>query len=80
VSRSGYNTWKKDRKKREVVRQAYIERVRSVFREGKGTYGTERICGILRKRGYKASFFKVQDIIEKEGLRSITKDAVDSAP
>jgi putative transposase len=71
VSRSGYSAWKKDRKKREAVQQANIERVRSIFRDGNGTYGAERICGILRKRGFKASFPKVRDIMEKEGLRSI---------
>lgn len=71
VSRSGYNAWKKNRKKREDILHTETERIRDIFKEGNGTYGADRICGILRKRGFKASFAKVRDIMENEGLRSI---------
>ncbi len=69
VSRSGYYDWKRTRVEREAFETRYIELVREIFKEGKGTYGANRICGIMRKRGYKASFYKVRNIMESEGLQ-----------
>jgi putative transposase len=71
VSRSGFYTWKKDTVRRDASEAAYGEAVRKIFAEGEGTYGPERISGIMRKRGHKASFRKVRAHMEREGLRSI---------
>jgi len=42
-----------------------------VFAESGGTYGPDRICGIMRKSGAKASYAKVARIMAKLGLFSI---------
>jgi putative transposase len=71
VSRSGFYAWKKNTVHRDASEAAYCEAVRKVFAEGEGTYGPERISGIMRKRGHKASFQKVSAYMEHYGLRSI---------
>ena len=71
VSRSGYSAWKKSREKRAEREDAYTKLAAEIFEEGKGTYGANRICGIMRKRGHKASFYKVRDIMERQGLRCV---------
>ena len=71
VSRSGYSAWEKTREERAKKEETYFKQVAKVFEEGKGTYGANRICGIMRKRGHKASFYKVRDIMERQGLRCV---------
>ncbi len=71
VSRSGYYAWKRSREERAKLEEEYIELVRKIFKEGKGTYGANRICGLMRKSGHKASFYKVRDIMERQGLRCV---------
>jgi putative transposase len=71
VSRSGFYAWKKDTTRRDAKEAAYSEVIRKIFAEGEGTYGPERISGIMRTRGHKASFRKVRAYMERDGLRSI---------
>ena len=71
VSRSGYYAWKNTREERIRQEEKYIELVKNIFREGGGTYGANRICGIMRKRGYRSSFYKVRDIMNSEGLQCV---------
>ena len=71
VSRSGYYNWKKNREHGVRCEKEYASAVREIFDEGKGTYGANRICGIMRKRGYKASFYRVRDIMHEQGLRCV---------
>ena len=68
VSRSGYQEWKRSASERARKRAAYVDRVNTVFQEGEGAYGAQHICGELRKRGYRASFDKVQSIMREQGL------------
>jgi len=46
------------------------EKVVSVFNEGQGVYGADRICGILRRNGDSASYPVVKRIMSHEGLKS----------
>lgn len=71
VSRSGYYAWKRTREEREKQKQEYADRIAKIFAEGEGTYGADRICGIMRQRGFASSFYKVREYMEKLGLRSI---------
>ena len=71
VSRSGYYAYIGRRKQRETDESAYKAQVRAIFEEGDGTYGPDRICGILRKQGQKASYRKVSRIMAELGLSSI---------
>ena len=71
VSRSGYCAWKKPREERAKQEETYSKLVAEIFEEGKGTYGAKRICGIIRKRGHKASFYKAREIMKRQGLRCV---------
>jgi len=67
VSRSGYYSWRKEGKERELRAAALVEKVSKVFAAGKGHYGAERVCGIIRREGGKASFAKVKAIMDEHG-------------
>ncbi|MCL1940306.1 MAG: IS3 family transposase [Synergistaceae bacterium] len=69
VSRSGYCEWKKNRDEQERVTQVYAEKIRKIFEESGGRYGTERVCNELRKQGFKASFRRVHKIMNDQGLK-----------
>ncbi len=56
VSTSGYYTWLKDRDRRQKVQKTLVDLVTSIFNEGEGTYGVDRICSILRRDGESASY------------------------
>ena len=71
VSRSGYYAHIKRRESRikeRETRKAYIKRI---FNESDGTYGAERINGIIRKEGGKASYRKTSGYMSDLGLSSI---------
>ncbi len=70
VSTSGYYTWLHERESRQQKRKALSHKVLSIFESGKGTYGTDRICGILRRGGQSASYHVVKQIMEENGLKS----------
>ena len=42
-----------------------------IFDESGGSYGAERICAELRKRGFTASFHRVSENMAEQGLKSI---------
>lgn len=65
VSRSGYYTWWKERSNREARQKALTETVGRIFTNGKGHYGAERVCGLIRHEGGKASFSKVKRIMDE---------------
>lgn len=45
--------------------------MKELFRqEGKGTYGAQRICGCMKRDGWKASYPVVKRIMAEEGLKS----------
>ena len=71
VSRSGYYDWLKDRECRKVRENSLKERVKKLFVETGGSYGAERICGVLRRRGEKASRPKISRLMNEMGLSSI---------
>lgn len=71
ISLSGYYTWRNRREEREIADQVYKERIRKLFEDSRGTYGVDRICGLLRKHGYKASYGRVKRYLEEMGLVSI---------
>lgn len=71
VSRSGYYAYTMRYKAREAARQALKDNVRKLFEESGGTYGPERICGILRKSGQKASYGRIGGLMSEMGLNSI---------
>jgi len=71
VSRSGYYAYVERREAREVEKEALKGEIKRIFNESDGTYGADRICGILRKSGRKASYGKVSRYMAEMGLQSI---------
>lgn len=70
VSTSGYFSWLKERDSRVSRKDELRPYVIQVFEEGREVYGAERICGILRSRGTKASFPIVSRVMREERLIS----------
>ena len=83
VSRSGYYDWLSARQECLAKEAVYKEKVKKIFNDSGGTYGPDRICGVLRKLGLTASYRKVSRIMAEFGLSSIhnrrrTKSLTDS--
>ena len=70
VSVSGYYAWLQDRERRQRRQQALEDVVVRLFGEGEGTYGVDRICGILRREGTPASYKVIQRVMSQKGLKS----------
>ena len=45
--------------------------VREIFESGRGAYGAERICGIIRKRGFHAGYKKIKRSMNGQNLFSV---------
>jgi len=71
VSRSGYYEWLKNKDEAATRNKAYSKKVKETFDESGGTYGPDRICGVMRNEGYKASYHKVAGFMAEMGLSSI---------
>ena len=71
MSRSAYYEWKKTREDRERAAKTYAEVIGKIFYESGGSYGAERICAELRKKGFTASFQRVRNNMADQGLKSI---------
>jgi len=70
VSRPGYYGWQAFAPAREKKAKQETELVRKIFDEGRGTYGPDRICGIIRARGGRMGRETVKRYMEDMGLSS----------
>ena len=61
----------KTKDERDQKEKQYIEVIKEIFRESGNTYGVDRVCGCLRKRGHTASYKRVAGIMNKLDLVSI---------
>lgn len=73
VSGSGYYAWLKEKDLREERSKNYADIVKRAFESGEGTYGVDRVCGVMRQNGEKASRDKVARYMRDMGLFSIHK-------
>ena len=71
VSRSGYYAYLERLEQRLEQEKKLKAEVKRIFDESGGTYGPDRICGILRKNGRKASYGKISGYMAEMGLSSI---------
>ena len=71
ASKSGYYAYTERRERRENEKKKLTEIIKKIFKESGGTYGPDRVCGELRKRGYKASYKKIGRYMSDMGLSSI---------
>ena len=58
VSRGGYYAYIQRRTRLEEEKKARMFEIKRIFDESGGAYGPERINGVLRKNGGKASYKK----------------------
>jgi putative transposase len=83
VSRSGYYAHIKVHKCRVKEQETLKNKIKKIFEESGGTYGPDRICGVLRNNGHKASYRKISAYMAEMKLNSIhnrhkTKSLTDS--
>jgi len=71
VSRSGYYAFVGRHSGREEEKKAKKAEIKRIFSESGGTYGPERINGILRKNGRKASYKKTSQYMAEMNLHSV---------
>ena len=71
VSLSGYYAYLKGHEHKAQVERVYRDKILELFEDSRRTYGADRICGLLRENGYKASFDRVKALMEEMGLVSI---------
>ena len=71
VSRAGYYAYLERRERHKREKDAFKKKIKRIFDDSGGTYGPDRICGILRKQGQKASYRKVSVHMAEMGLKSI---------
>ena len=70
LSISGYYTRLKEREFRIERKDQLRPDVLGVFAQGRGSYGAEKSCCLLRTEGKKASFGVVSTIMQEEGISS----------
>ncbi|WP_246798767.1 IS3 family transposase [Deferribacter autotrophicus] len=71
VSRSGYYKWRcQGLSKRRIYRQKLLSKIREIYGDSRGLYGSPRIHAELIRIGYKCSRKLVSDIMRKAGIRS----------
>jgi len=71
VSRSGYYAYVERYEEREKAKETMKSGIKRIFVESGGTYGPDRICGVLRKNGYRASYGKISGYMADMGLQSV---------
>lgn len=71
VSLSGYYGYIQRKNDYIEFEKKYCEQIKQFFLESRRTYGVDRICGVLRKNGYKASYDRVKELMEKMKLKSV---------
>ena len=71
VSRSGYYTYLERRDRREAEKKTKKAEIKRIFDESGGAYGADRINGVIRKAGGKASYSKTSEYMAEMGLQSV---------
>jgi len=71
VSRAGYYAWREQAPgvRSEQDRRLLI-RIQAVYAASEGTYGSPRICGVLRQAGIRVSRKRVARLMREAGLRA----------
>ena len=71
VSRAGYYAFINRRSDREKEKETLKNEIQRIFDDSGGTYGPDRVCGVLRRSGRKASYRKVSGHMAEMGLESV---------
>ena len=71
VSRSGYHSYLEGFERHEQKKELFKIDIKRIFTDSGGTYGPDRICGVLRKNGLQASYKKISGYMSEMGLQSV---------
>ena len=71
VSRSGYYAYLERYEHQEEEKAKFKVIIKKIFDDSGSTYGPDRICGVLRRMGHKASYSKVSKLMAEMGLNSV---------
>jgi len=70
VTRSGYYTWRSgDETAREAANRLWLERIRRVYQENKGRYGSPRVTEQLRREGHLCNRKRIERLMRQNGLK-----------
>jgi transposase InsO family protein len=73
VTRSGYYAWRSGRETaRELANGLWVERIRRVYQENKGRYGSPRVTEQLRREGHVCNRKRVERLMRQHGLRALS--------
>ncbi|MGH8744145.1 MAG: IS3 family transposase [Burkholderiales bacterium] len=71
VTRAGYYAWRlRERSERESQNARLTERIRSVHRQSRGTYGSPRVHRALARGGCRVSENRVARLMRADGIRA----------
>ena len=74
VSRSGYHSWKnRSSSERKISNQSLLEKIKAVYKENEGIYGSPKITEELNAQGIKCSKNRVAKIMKENGIKSKIK-------
>jgi len=73
VTRSGYYAWKKKGKSPKAEEEnAFVEKVKEIFKKSRKTYGSRKIVKALKREGIVANRKRVQRVMQENNLVPIT--------
>ena len=74
VVRSGYYAWRNEPLTlRKVADMVLLQHIRDIFEEGRHTYGSARIQGILADQGIRCGRKRVARLMQAAGLKPKTR-------
>lgn len=73
VTRSGYYAWRSGQETaREASNRLWIERIRRVYEDNKGRYGSPRVTEELRREGHVCNRKRVERLMRQYGLKALS--------
>ena len=73
VTRAGYYAWQqRSESARRTQDRVWLEEIRALFQQSRGTYGSPRIHRALQAQGYRLSRRRVERLMREGGLRART--------
>lgn len=73
VTRSGYYAWRRGHETaRELANRLWIERIRRVYQENQGRYGSPRVTEQLRREGHVCNRKRVERLMRWHGLKALS--------
>jgi putative transposase len=73
VTRSGYYAWRRGHETaRQMANRLWIERIRRVYEENQGRYGSPRVTEQLRREGHVCNRKRIERLMRQDGLKALS--------